>query len=148
MSATAAEVARLRRMVAEPTNTTYSDEDIADYIERHPKRDRYGEPVQTTLGLDNSLWTATYDLNAAAAEIWDEKAAALADTFDTSIDGAALSEAQLYEHACKQARRYRSYSGVRSAPMISRHDEDARHRYRAGWETEDTEDVILDGLSE
>ena len=84
MTATAAQVTLMRRMIAEPTVTTYSDSDIRGYIERYPLMDGLGnvpyvesETTPGTLEI-NADWIATYDLNAAAADIWAEKAAALA----------------------------------------------------------------------
>lgn len=113
MSATAAQIARLRRMTAEPDATTYSDDTLADYIEAHPVRDAQGrEPYErlsdgrlsATL---NDLWTETYDLNAAAADVWDEKASALTEETDTSVEGASITRSQAYEHARNEARKYR-----------------------------------------
>ena len=114
MSATDAQIARLRRMTAEPdAEGTYDDDAIAGYIEAHPVRDAQGrEPYErlsdgrlsATL---NDLWTETYDLNAAAADVWDEKASALTEETDTSVEGASITRSQAYEHARKEARKYR-----------------------------------------
>ena len=41
-SATAAQIARLRRMVAEPTEDPYDDDTLAAYIERYPLLDERG----------------------------------------------------------------------------------------------------------
>jgi hypothetical protein len=43
MAATAAQVARLRRMTAEPTDETYTDDALAGIIESHPLIDERGE---------------------------------------------------------------------------------------------------------
>lgn len=111
MGATAAQIARLRRMVAEPTEDTYDDDALADYIESHPCMDERGEMpyswdmTTTPPSQDaNEEWNPTYDLAAAAAEVWEEKAAVLAEDFDTNADGANLSRSQAYEQAMKQAR--------------------------------------------
>lgn len=126
MSATAAQIARLRRMTAEPdTAGTYDDDAIAGYIEAHPVRDAQGrEPYErlsdgrlsATL---NDLWTDTYDLNAAAADVWDEKASALTEETDTSVDGASISRSQAYAHAKAEARRYRSRTRPGSIRMAT-----------------------------
>ncbi len=100
MAVTAAQIARLRRMVAEPTATTYSDDDLGAIIESHPVPDSEG------YWPTDDDWTATYDLNAAAAEVWEEKAAALADAYDFQADGASFQRNQLYANAQQQARRY------------------------------------------
>ncbi len=129
MSATEAQIARVRRMTAEPdAEGTYDDDAIAGYIEAHPVRDAQGrEPYErlddgrlsTTI---NSLWTETYDLAAAAADVWDEKASALTEETDTSVDGASITRSQAYQHARSEARKYRG----RSRPATIRLAPDAR----------------------
>ncbi len=112
MSATAAQIAQVRRMVAEPTTTTYSDATIQGYIETYPLRDERGQEPYTWLLNNpptqsaNPQWIATYDLHAAAHDIWDEKAALLAGNFDFSADGAAFSRSQAHQQAQAQARYY------------------------------------------
>jgi hypothetical protein len=112
MSATDAQIAKLRRMTAEPTQDTYDDATLAEYIEARPCRDAQGfSPFERLLDgrlstVANSLWTPTYDLAAAAADVWDEKASALTEETDASIDGAALTRSQAYEHAKAEARKW------------------------------------------
>lgn len=119
MTATAAQIAQLRRMVDESTTDTYADADIQTYIEARPSMDERGEfPYSWDTSTEpptqdaNESWIATYDLAAAAADIWAEKAAILAADFDTNADGASLSRSQAYEQAMKQAR----YWGSRRKP--------------------------------
>lgn len=124
MAATVAQVARLRRMVAEQTSATYSDTDLAGYIEGCPLLDALGrEPfiVSATSPPEleaNEDWTPTYDLNAAAGEIWAEKVSALASQFDFSEDGQTFSRSQAVRHAQQQARYY---TARRSASVIKLH---------------------------
>lgn len=119
MAASADQVARLRKMVAEPTTTTYSDVALKAYIEAYPLVDERGEAPYTFSSatpparVENTGWMPTYDLNAAAADVWDEKAAALAANFDFQVDGGDYSRSQAFEHAQARARYYRS----RRAPM-------------------------------
>jgi len=107
-------IPRLRRMTTEPTTETYSDADLASFIEAHPLEDARGEgPLvesETDPGTleENPDWTATYDLNAAAADVWEEKAGILAQDYDYSADGGNYSRSQAYEQAMKQARYFRS----------------------------------------
>lgn len=118
MTATAAQISQVRRMVAEPTTTTYSDTAIQGYIEAYPLRDERGqEPYSWLLANPptqqaNPLWIATYDLHAAAQDIWDEKAALLAGNFDFTADGAAFSRSQAHQQAQAQAR----YHAARRKP--------------------------------
>lgn len=115
MSATTEQIAQLRRMVDEPTADTYTDEDLAGYVEKHPLLDERGEvpytwdtstspPTQTA----NDDWIPTYDLHAAAAEIWEEKAAAPAGDYDFQADGGQYSRSQVFEQCMEQARYHRA----------------------------------------
>ncbi len=118
MAATAAQVSQLRRMIDEPATTTYSDDTLQAYIERHPTLDENGqEPGDWLLAspprwVVNTLWIPTYDLAAAAADLWAEKASALAPDYDFNADGGSFSRSQAYEQAMKQARYYRSCQTV------------------------------------
>jgi len=124
MAATAAQIAKLRRMVAEPTAGTYTDDDLAGYIELYPTIDEHGEEpyVWTATALaperdDNDYWVPTYDLNAAAADVWDEKAAALAADYDFSADGSSYNLSQAYLQAMKQVRHYRARRSMRTITL-------------------------------
>jgi len=115
MAATAAQVAELRRMVDEPTTTTYSDADLETYIERYPLIDERGEvpytwdtSTQPPTQEENDDWIDTYDLHRAAGDLWDEKAAAVAEDFDFQADGARYSRAQVVEHYQAMARMHRA----------------------------------------
>lgn len=113
MPATDGMIARLRRMVNEPSTAVYSDDTLAEMIERFPLTDAFGyEP-------DDDNWTETYDLNAAAADIWDEKAASLAHLYDFKADGGDYSRSQAQENAMKQARVYRSRRSFRGVTLQS-----------------------------
>lgn len=105
---TAAQIAQLRRMVAEPTITTYSDALITEYIERYPHMDEWQELPLDDYGDANPNWTPTYDLNAAAGDIWEEKASAVSHKYDFSADGGSFSASKQYDQYMKQARNFRS----------------------------------------
>ena len=114
-------VLKLRRMVNEPTSSIYSDEILEEYITEQSCTDDLGnEPYlwdySTTPATHdaNPDWVATYDLNAAAAEIWDEKASTIQDEFDFSADGGDYKRSQKYRNATTQAARYRSRSKAKS----------------------------------
>lgn len=115
MSATDAQVRRLRRMVNEPTNETYKNEDLAEYVESYPAIDPRGErpfswdtSTQPPTQDPNDDWVPTYDLNAAAADLWEEKAAVVAQDFQFQADGGSYSRQQKYEQYMKQARYFRA----------------------------------------
>jgi len=134
MSATAAQIARVRRMVAEPTEATYDDALITEYIERRLLVDERGaEPytwddsTEPPTAEDNGNWIPTYDLNAAAADIWDEKAALVAADFDFSADGGSYTRSQKLEACQQQARYFRARRAIRvilPRPYPSEPDED------------------------
>ena len=105
---TAAQISQLRRMVAEPTTATYDDATLTTYIERYPHIDQFGELPLDAWGLANANWTATYDLAAAAADVWEEKAAIVAGKFDFAANGGNYSQSQQYEQYMNQCRYYRS----------------------------------------
>lgn len=58
-------------------------------------------------------WVPTYDLNAAAADLWEERAAELSDKFDFSADGGNFSRNQAHGNALKQASLFRSRSRIK-----------------------------------
>jgi hypothetical protein len=111
MSVSASQIAQLRRMVAEPTTTTYSDAALSLYIAKYPTVDERGQPpyewdtaTRPPTQEVNDDWIETYDLAAAASDVWGEKAGTLAQDFDTNADGASLSRSQAYTQAAQQAR--------------------------------------------
>jgi hypothetical protein len=111
---TTQDLARLRRMTAEPTTATYSDGDLVAAITRYPVADFEGyEP-------GDSAWIDTYDLAQAASDIWSEKAAAVASNFAFDADGASFQKQQQHEHYMAQARRYRALrvAGVWTAETV------------------------------
>jgi hypothetical protein len=109
MAVTVAQLAQLRRMVAEPLATTlYTDTVLTAYIERYPHLDQWGELPLDAYGLANANWTPTYDLSAAAADVWEEKAGTVISKFDFSANGGQYSQSQQYEQYMKQCRYYRS----------------------------------------
>lgn len=130
MAATAEQVDRVRRMIAESTNTTYSYATLKAYIERYPLPDERGEDpytwdTSTTPPTQdaNEDWIATYDLNAAAADLWEEKAAGVAEDFSFSADGGSFQRQQRYEQYMKMAARYRSRRVIRSRHMVKQPEE-------------------------
>jgi len=120
MTATADQIAELRRKVGEPTYDNYSDAVLQEYIERYPLVDAVGEaPYIDDDGVleENDSWTPTYDLNAAASAIWSEKAGAMASAYDFSADGASYHRSQAFEQAQKQARYFSSRRSIKTITL-------------------------------
>jgi len=115
---TAAQISQVRRMTAEPTDATYSDALITTMIEAYPHIDQYGESPLDDYGVANADWTPTYDLHAAAADVWEEKAAGVADKFDFSANGGSYTQSQQYEQRMKMCRFYRSRRMPSTARMV------------------------------
>lgn len=71
--------------------------------------------VTFTTDQDNAERLAdfrAYDLNRAAADIWEAKAAHVAERVDFRTDNHQLSASQYYDHCVKQATRLRSIAGL------------------------------------
>ena len=114
-------ISKLRLMIAESDDSIYTDTVLEEYIKSYPLIDVNGEePTYLDYGTqpptitDNPDWIPTYDLNAAAAEIWDEKAAGLQSKYDFSADGGSYSVKQAFDNAVKMAAKYRGRSSASS----------------------------------
>lgn len=130
MAVTAEQIAQVRRMTNEPTTEVYSDAAITSLIAAYPITDELGvdpyywdysngTPVKTT----TEGWIETYNLNAAAADIWQEKAAKVAEYFDFSADGGNYSRSQAYNQYMQMAAFYRKRAGVSTIKQIKKPDE-------------------------
>lgn len=112
MAVTSEQIAEVRRKVAESTEAIYNDALITKYIEKYPLPDSAG------VFPENGDWAGeSYDLNRAAADIWDEKANALTEMIDFQADGGGFTRSQLFEHAAKRARHYRSMRAMGTIHM-------------------------------
>jgi hypothetical protein len=119
MTATAAMILQVRGWANEPDDTTYDDDAITVFIERYPLIDERGELPYTWDTSDeppsqdpNDDWIDTYDLHAAAADIWTEKATVVAGDFDFQADGGNYSRNQVYQAFMGLAR----YHAARRKP--------------------------------
>jgi len=96
-------IEQLRRMTAEPiASDTYGNSDLSQVIARYPVPDADGRAV------DEVGWLGAWDINQAAADVWEEKAAAVAANFDFAADGGNYSRSQAHTQMLAMARRYRS----------------------------------------
>lgn len=125
MTVTAEHIARLRRMVAEPDSTTYTNDDLRAVIARYPVDDDNGQsPTNGATGANppapyvNPSWIPTYDLARAASEVWGEKAAALACKVDVSEDGQSIKLSQKYDHAAAQAAYWHKRRRLQSVDLV------------------------------
>lgn len=114
MSVDSALLAQLRRMTAEETDARYSDAELQLIIEEYPMVDAEGRTPS------DGVWAGDYDLNAAAARIWTEKAALLAGDYDFAADGASYSRSQAHEQTMQMARFYWSKRSMRTVVMKAR----------------------------
>ena len=91
--ATIEEIARLRRLIGEPNDTApWTDAVLADII-------------------DN-----TADLDLAALEVWEAKAANAASLVDTAESGSSRRLSQMHDQALKMVAHYRSATATTDLP--------------------------------
>ena len=126
---TAAMISEVRRKTNEPTTAVYIDALITSIIEKYPHLDEWGESPFDDDGVANPEWTATYDLNAAAGDVWEEKASTVASKFDFNADGGSYTQSQQYEQYMKQCRYFRS----RRLPSTS-----AQVKYPREWQNDES----------
>lgn len=60
----------------------------------------------------------TYNLNEAAAKVWEAKASFIYDAVDWSSDNHNIKAEQEYNHCLAQAKLYKNKSGAKVAKMI------------------------------
>src|SRR3990172_2827266 len=117
-------IGKLRRMTAERINSNYSDAYMTAYITPCPGTDETGEPpriASTTVPgemMVNPDWTATYDLHAAAAMIWEEKSGNLAPNYDFEADGGSYSRGQAFTHAMQMVRFHTSRRNPKTITLV------------------------------
>lgn len=101
-------MARLRRLSQSESDPKLDDGDLADIIELAKIPDRFGV-LPSYAG-----WEPTFDMDRAAADAWETKAAKAAGDHDFQADGASYSASQVAEHCLAQAKMYRD-RGVASS---------------------------------
>jgi hypothetical protein len=120
MAATAAQIAQVRRMAGIAVgDATYTDIVVGGYIETYPLLDGDG------LAPDDDDWTPVYDLHAAAADVLEERAAALALEFDFTADGASYHRSQQYEAIMAQCRYHRARRTPSTMTLVKWPEEEA-----------------------
>ena len=125
MTQSAATLAQFRRMVDELTTATYSDALLTAYIETYPMMDErgvapyyYDVTTNPPTRVATDGWYPTYDLNAAAAAVWEEKAAAVAKDFDFPTFTGIYAHSTVHENYKKQARYYAARRKIKTGTGI------------------------------
>lgn len=126
MTVSAAMIARLRRMVNEPSDTTYDDAALTNVIERYPMTDARGvDPFYWDTSTDPPTqtavvgWIDTYDLASAATDVWNEKASALAADTDELHEGRNYRYSQGYAQALRQAQFWAARRSIKTVKLIA-----------------------------
>lgn len=71
-----------------------------------------------TRGTAYYLTYRSYNLNAAAADVWEQKAGHFAGQFDIKTDNHDLKRSQKYDHAVRQAEKYRRLAPPKTATLV------------------------------
>ena len=130
MTATATQIAEIRRLVNEPTDSVYTDNLIKAIIENYPKIDELGTDPYYYVYVDGvqtktttTGWIPTYDIYAAASQIWYEKAATFAGSFDFNADGGDYTQSQEYTHAKSMGDNFMARSSIKTIHQFVAIDE-------------------------
>lgn len=115
-------VARLRRMVAEPTTTTYDDATLQQYIAAAVVTDRITVVQPGAVDVRVVPQPPQFDLYAVATQIWEEKLAALvgAGTYDMVADGERFALSQQVAQYERQIAYHQARRRVASVRQIVR----------------------------
>lgn len=104
---------RLRRLTGESASETYTDADLTECLERYPLADADGY-VST-----DTAWAGNWDINQAAADVWEEKATFMVADFDFSADGGDYKRSQAYQQTLAIARMFRARRQSGTLTMIA-----------------------------
>ena len=117
-------------MVNEPDDSNgYTDELLRAYLERYPSTDERGvDPYYYDTATDPPTqvatpgWYPVWDTHAAAADIWDEKAAGEADEYDYPLienQPGVARRSQLYDQYSREARKHRGRRRAGTVTLIA-----------------------------
>lgn len=76
------------------------------------------ESIYTDVVLSGLLDDRKGDINAVAADIWEEKAATIAGQFDFEADGGKFSRSQQYAQYLTEAAKYRGRVNFQLDPEL------------------------------
>lgn len=100
--------------VAAASRPVLSAETLNRVLDQWRTPDAEGRPAS------DDAWDPSFDLNAAAAEGWRLKAAAVAGDFSFSADGASYSKADVLAHCLEMETKYASRSHGVMATLAGR----------------------------
>lgn len=104
-------------MTSEPFGGSFSNEALWDAIERYPLA-YYDPDTGQWYEPGDTGWVARYDLYGAAADVLEEKAAAVAGEIDYTDQGASYKAGALSDKYLRMAQTYRSRSQPRSVSVV------------------------------
>lgn len=107
-------VDRVKSLTSWDQRPALTAEEVLASIKAHPLPD-----VDGLTTLDPS-WTPTWDVYAAAAELWGIKAGRVAGDFNFSADGANFSKGDVMAHCLAMEQKYAAFSAG-SAPTGAYH---------------------------
>ncbi len=110
---------RLRRMIAEPTEALYTDEDLSLLLQEFPTAQKVG---QNQWVANSSLVNVTvWDIHAAAARVWEEKVAGLVGqgSYDIEADGQLLHRDQKLQQYRMQVAYHTARRRVHSVKIVA-----------------------------
>lgn len=93
---------KLKLMSAWDTEPAVSEDDLEMVLGLHALTDING------MTPDSEEWIPTYDLIAAAAEVWIVKAARAAALVEVDPPGSGILTSKVFENCMAMARNYRS----------------------------------------
>lgn len=92
---------RLKGMVAADADPVLTDGEVQQELDANKVADQDGNAPS------REAWTPTYNLNRAAARLWDVKASKAVLYVTVESDGTAINSEQVYEHCLRMAKEYR-----------------------------------------
>lgn len=121
-------VDRVKTLTAWDQRPALTDAQVTASIQAHPLVDADG------LTADQADWTPTWDVYAAAAELWGIKAGLVAGDFTFSADGGQFSKGDVMAHCLAMETKYASMASGSTSTT----------RYASGYRG-DTDRLIING---
>lgn len=103
----------LSRKVAADSEPALSPEDLNDVLSQAKRADVYGRPPT------DENWSPSWEIDWAAAEGWEMKAALAASKNQTITDGRGTASSYLYLNCVRMAEKFRERI-LSSAPITKR----------------------------